>query len=220
MLEECAVAADTFEALEREIARFRAWADAYPIAERGGEWECDYRAWQDIYHAFAAFVATPCQQWSEASIVQLLYIIARDNDNQILARTLGQHPENLLYLAERAGTQREPDATWQLAVELGRLPAAYWPRVEPLLLAYLRDPDEYVRRRVLSVLADGGSAHVREFIQPMWESGDEYQRMTALYALWKTASPVLPHYLALAKADGRPHLVNYADRIQRGEPMA
>ena len=47
--------------LEAEVARFQMWADAYPVAERSGEWESDYADWGRLYEAFTAFVtATTC----------------------------------------------------------------------------------------------------------------------------------------------------------------
>lgn len=205
--------------IEREIAAFHAWADEYPVSERSGEWECDYQRWPELYRAFSAFVAdTQCHAWRESTKHNVLYIIARDNENQILARALGNSPENILCLAAYAVTHREPNATWQLAVELGGLPRTYWSRVEPLLLSYMRDPDEYVQRRVLTVLADTGSVHIHKFIAPMWASNDEYQRMSVLYALWKTNSPSLSHYLELATADGRAHVLEYSERIRHGGP--
>ena len=133
-----------------------------------------------------------------------------------LARELARNPLNLLCLAEQAVTSAEPDAKWQLAAELGRVEMRL-PEVEPLLLRFASDEDEYVRRRSLTALADVGSTHVSELAERAWHSGDEYQRMAALYALLRSGSPELSEYLARAEADGRPNLVDYAARIRAGK---
>jgi HEAT repeat protein len=209
---------ELFQALEDEVAQFRAWADAVPIAERSGEWECDYTDWQGLYSAFIAFVrATPCQRWNEDADQMLLYAIARDNEMEALVKKVARNPDNLICLAERAVVSPERDAKWQLAVELGRL--AYRPQqVELLLLEFAHDEDEYVRRRALLALADIGSPKVKEVIESAWETGDEYQRIAVQYALWKIGSQQLDTYLGRADADGRQYLVSYAARIRTGNP--
>lgn len=208
-------------ALEAEIARFRAWADDFPVAERNGEWECFYADWQEIYRAFSAFVsATTCQEWDAKLKETLLYIIARDNEEQVLAKAVAKNPDDLICLAERALASPERDARWQLAAELGGLDHRLT-EAEPLLLQYARDEDEYVRRRALIALADCGSSKVEELAVSAWaaaEAWQEYQRMAVLYALWKVGSRQLETYLAEADADGRQYLVAYAARIRSGNP--
>lgn len=147
----------------------------------------------------------------------LLYIIARDNEMQELAKEVARNPDNLVCLAERATASPERDAKWQLAVELSRLERRP-PQVESLLLRFAHDDDDYVRRRSMLALADTGSAKVEGLVAPVWETGDEHQRMAVLYALWKTGSPQLDTYLAQAEADGRQYLVGYAARIRAGNP--
>lgn len=71
---------DLRESFKAEVERFREWAAAYPLplAERSGEWECDYGGWQHLYKAFAALVdATACQEWSAMTAQTILYAIAR-----------------------------------------------------------------------------------------------------------------------------------------------
>src|SRR5690242_19408909 len=111
---------------DAEIARFRAWSDSdpVPISQRSGEWECGYREWSDLYTAFTAFVAaTPCPEWSAATVEMILYAIGRDNENQYLAREVAKNSATLLCLAERAVDSNDYAVQWQLAVELGRLGA-------------------------------------------------------------------------------------------------
>ena len=205
------------QAFAAEVARFRAWADAYPVEVRSGVWESLYDAWPELYGAFTTFVrTTPWQQWSEATTQALLYAIARDNDMEELVKVVAENPDNLLYLAQRAVASPEADARWQIAVELSDLEPRP-PQVEPLLLQVAQDEDEYVRRRALMALADIGSPHVAGLVERAWDTGDEYQRMAVLYALESVDSPELDTYLARAEADGRQELLDYASSIRAGD---
>lgn len=84
---------DVLQTLEVEVTRFQAWADAYPVAERSGEWECDYDYWWRLHDAFSAFVtALPCAHWSTATTQMILYTIARDNETGFLVREVAKTP--------------------------------------------------------------------------------------------------------------------------------
>jgi hypothetical protein len=105
-----------------EVARFRLWADAYPVDRRSGEWECDYPDWGSLYEAVLGFVSARLfQDWSSEELRAVLYAVARDNEMQHLAREIRCHPELLLRLASSAAEFGERDAKWQLAEELGHL---------------------------------------------------------------------------------------------------
>lgn len=209
---------DLGAALESEITRFSLWADSFPISERSGEWESLYPSWQEIYLAFSAFVdASTCPEWDEALLHKLLYIIARDNEMQRLIKDVARKPNNLVCLAQRALTSPERDAKWQLATELSHLDRRM-PQVESVLLQFVHDTDEYVRRRSLIALADIESPQVEELAKLAWNTGDEYQRMAALYALWRVGSAQLDTYLTLADVDGSHFLATYAARIRSGNP--
>lgn len=212
---------DELQALETEVARFRRWADASPVPlrMRNGEWACGYPGWAQIYTAFDAFVATSsCRLWSEATTELILYVIARDDDNMHLVRSVARKPDDLFCLAKHAVTSPEWDAKWQIAAELGRI-GADSPDVEGLLLRFVHDDDEYVRRRALLALADIESAQVAALLDGAWESGSEYQRVDVLYILWKMRSRELDHYLLLAEAAPQQYLVDYAARIRAGNPV-
>jgi HEAT repeat protein len=207
---------DQLRAFEVEVARFHAWADAHPPEQRTDDWESAYDAWPQLYGAFTAFVrATSWRQWSEATTQALLYVIARDNEMAELVKVVAENPDDLLYLAQRALASLEPDARWQIVVELSCLEPQP-PQVEPLLLQFAQDEDEYVRRRALMALADVGSTHVANAVKQAWDTGDEYLRMAALYALDVMGSPELDAYLAQAESDGREQLLEYASRLRAG----
>jgi hypothetical protein len=115
---------DAVQSFLDAVGCFRAWADTLDvaIADRSGEWECDYDGWSEIYRAWTALLAKhPLQGWSATLTIQVLYALARDNECQVMARALAKHEsDSLLALAELALNDGEPDAKWQLAIELGQ----------------------------------------------------------------------------------------------------
>jgi hypothetical protein len=205
------------QALVTEITRFNEWAKTYEYAGVG-EWECNYEHWDTIYKAVADFVSTtPLQSWNSTVIKLLLYAVARDNEVEWLVKVISKNPDNLMFLAEQAITSNEREAKWQIAVELSRLDQPT-PKIESLLLQFAHDDDEYVRRRAMMALADIGSTHVADLVQPAWDCGDEYQRMAVLYSLWKIGSRQLEDYIVKAELDGRQYLARYAARTRAGHP--
>ena len=172
-----------------------------------------------INTAFDNFVAVSSwEESNEATTASLVYAIARDDENRYLVKSAAKRPDDLLYLAEQAVISPERDARWQFAAELGRL-GSDLPHAQSLLLRYMHDEEEYVRRIALMSLADIGSLRAEELAMALWEDGDmwqEYGRIATLYTFWKVGSPQLETYLALANADGRKHLVEYAERVRAG----
>lgn len=208
---------DEFQALAAEVARFQAWADStVPLADRYNDWEINYDYWQRLYEVTTNFVkAVPFPQWDTAAIQLLLFTITRDNESKWLIREIAKIPDQLLFLAENAILSDERDAKYQIAAALGQLDTQS-AEAESLLLQFVHDKDEYVRRRALMALADAGSTHVEALVESAWNTADEvqeYQRMAVLYALNTVNSPQLDHYLILAEADGRKYLVAMAARI-------
>lgn len=204
--------------LMAEVSRFRAWADAYPDAGRYGEWECDYESWPSLYEAVLQFVAgRPFESWSESELRAVLYAIARDNEMQHLAREVRERHQALVPpLARAALRMGEPDARWQLAIELGSLGIGG----EELLLELARDEHEYVRRRALESLARIGSPTVEELALVTWHRPDENQehaRMMALHCLEQVGSAQLEALLADAERDGRQYLRGFAEGMRRSQ---
>ena len=137
---------------EQAVAEFRAWASSYPHAERSGDWECDYDDWMSIGNAFSGFLdSSDPQRWDQHVIELLLYMLARDNEDEALKRELVGRPSHLLALARAGVRSTERDARWQLADALGSVEADEG-EVVPLLEAYAADADEYVSRRTLLAL--------------------------------------------------------------------
>ena len=139
--------------------------------------------------AFAGFIKqTGPSQWDESTVLDLLYIIARDNENEDLVALLSEaQPEGLFRLAEAAVGCDEPDARWQLAEYLGKVEGDR-ARAEAILLVLVHDGAEYVSRRALLALANLGSSHLSSLCERAWATGHEYQRIAALHAI-RAASP-------------------------------
>lgn len=198
------------EELKLAVHNFRAWADANFPAERHGEWELEYDDWESLHQAAKTLLRCESDTWDSEIKELLIFVIARDNESEFIAEQLTER--QCLLLAEASIHSDHRDAKWQLAVRLGKFPLTT--SLESILLALADDPDEYVRRRALMVLADAGSPRSVPLALNAWESGEEYQRMACLHVLHRLGSTRLPAYLDLADQDGRQYLVGIAQRIR------
>lgn len=196
-----------------EVALFRVWADSLPAAERGGEWEERYERGSTFLKEAMQFLETSdWRAWTEETVEDLLYAIARDNEEENLISIVANAPECLLMLALVSVTKGERDARWQFADSLGET-FTREPRAEEILLLLLRDDDEYVRRRALRSLARIGSTQTEHYCEIAWESGNQFQRMAALEALNIIRSELLSTYLAQAMTDSSAYLPGYARKL-------
>lgn len=198
------------EELRLAVQNFRAWAGASLPVGRCGEWETEYESWDQLYLAATAVLRSEPDAWDSETKELLLFVIARDNEDGVVADQLTE--DQALVLAEASIHSSERDAKWQLAVRLSTFPLAAG--LERILLALANDADEYVRRRALMALADVGSRGSVPLAMKAWESCEEYQRMACLHVLQRLNSPRLPAYLALAEQDGRQYLVGVARKIR------
>jgi hypothetical protein len=195
-----------------EVARFKAWAASLPPGPRNGEWECDDEHWSELRVAFEAFLGerTP-EQWTAEETEAVLYAVARDNEVEIVAQAMSQFPGHLLAAARASVGSAEPDAKWQLAEVLTETVPE---QAHAILEVLSSDGDEYVRRRVLLLLGRLRSPLVEALVDRAWETGNEYQRIAALYALHDLGSARLQDFLSRAEADGRKHLVENARKFR------
>jgi HEAT repeat protein len=148
--------------------------------------------------------------WDSEAKKLLLYVIARDNEVEHVANLLN---ESQAFALASSWAEEEPDAKWQLAVRLGKLPMG--DETEQLLVDFETDSNEYARRRAMMVLAELGYKSAEKHVAAAWNTGNEYQRMAALHVLERLGSPQLNDYLELASADVRQHLVAMVNRIRR-----
>ena len=204
----------TIMSINAEVNKFKNWANDYPERERSGEWECDYNDWDALYKSVLDFLLSSQDcEWTDSEINDLLYALARDNEMEYLAKELARDTNRLLKLAFYAIQSSESDAKWQLAVQLG---VAGCPKedAESLLLHFVEDENEYVKRRTLLSLGILKSSKAESLAERAWATGHEYQRIAALWVLKYIASSKLPEYLQRAKKDGRKYVIQNALEIQ------
>ncbi len=162
-----------------EVEKFREWAGPQV---KTGEWACDYEDWYPLYDALDEFFQTPVSLWDREEIYDVLDIVAHDWGRGGIASDLkNKFPDVALFLAERSLGESHWDARWQLAEVLGHL--AFDARIEPLLLRFVDDEVEYVRRRALQSLARVGSPQVEVLALREWEREDENQQWARMNAL-------------------------------------
>lgn len=196
------------------VAGFKSWAAKIPQDDRYGEWECDYPSWADIYTEWTSLMANlEVSEWTLSLTETALYAVARDNECQFLSRQIPLHVLRLL--AKAARDCSEPDAKWQLAVELGKSSI----NNQDILLALANDENEYVRRRAVQSLARLGSTYAAELALREWEKAADdfpWSRMNALWVLYRVSSPSLTTLLPLALNSPNKYLKAYAEKIQAG----
>lgn len=200
--------------LRNEVNKFRVWALGYPAQERSGEWECDYPGWSALHAETLLFIAaTPFANWSTEEINDVLYAVARDNEIEYLAKVIAKSPDLLLALSKASIDSSEPDAKWQLAVQLGQQPPSV-EAAEKLLLKLVNDEDEYVSRRALLSLGAIQSSSAVSLAKRAWTTGHEYQRIAALWVIKDCAPEMLQEYVDKAHQDGRHYVIQNAREVQ------
>jgi hypothetical protein len=128
-----------------EIEIFRNWANT---ADKSfGEWETVYLHWDRIYHYVKKLMeGTLVEKWSSDQLNEFLYILARDNECEIIIDTLIENPPQLFALAKHSIFFPDYDARWQIAYGLGEINENDQ-EIKNLLIKFLQDEEEYVRRR-------------------------------------------------------------------------
>lgn len=128
-----------------EIERFRNWA---ATADKSfGEWETEYPDWDKIYRSVNVLIKeTPVEKWNAELLNEFLYILARDNECEMIIDALKENPEQLLSIAKHAVLFPDPDARWQIAYGLGEIDINNQEK-QTLLKQFSHDKNEYVRRR-------------------------------------------------------------------------
>ncbi len=197
-----------------EVARFKAWSATLSDGPLTGEWECDYEAWPELRESFEAFLdASHPKDWSASEEEAVLYAVARDNESELLAKVMSRFPRHLVAAARASVNSSESEAKWQLAEVLTET----LPKEAHAVLEALSDDEcEYVRRRVLLLLARLRSPLVEPLVDRAWATGHEYQRIASLHALRDVGSARFEEFLSRAEADGRHYLVEKARRLKSG----
>jgi len=136
--------------LKHKIAAFKEWAAT--LATHKAEWEGGYFDKDDFYDEVDRFLEeVPLNEWTSEAYDLLLYALARDNESGTVLRALEKYPEELIALANKALTYKDFHARWQIAYGLSRFKNNK-DVAEHVLQQFLKDKDEYVRRRTLLAL--------------------------------------------------------------------
>lgn len=180
--------------LAEALKRFRFWA-AEGHEGTSGEWECDYESWDEIYEAFARAIAHHPPQ---ASVEDILYALARDNEIGELKWQLTRQPGLLLSLVPAALASPESYARWQIAISLGEMGS---PEALDQLRRFLDDQTELVRRLSLLAYAPQRPQEAEPIAWDWISSPEPYSRLAALHILRDTKSSRLPRALQILKDD-------------------
>jgi hypothetical protein len=194
--------------LETEISKFEAWALNQP--QDYGEWETDYSDWPSIYIAADITLSKP--NLINADIDLLLFALARDNECENIRESLENHPQNGLLLAKVALNHTDPEARWQIAEFLGTQS-----EIEAVILLreFVKDQDEYVRRRALLALQKQ-DAQFAEGIARQWiNSEHDYSRLCALSVLADCRSEFLSDALDRLEEDNFNHIREKVAKIRQ-----
>jgi hypothetical protein len=201
--------------LHQEVTKFREWVSSveYLNSETlNAEDGCIYSEWWHLFEIILTFLTTSINDhWTDQEVDDILYVMSWDNECEDLADEIEENSDVLIKLANLALNSSEDDAKWQLADRLGNLsnePA------ELLLLKFVKDEDEYVRRRALVALGRMQSPHAEALAEKSWDTGEEYQRIAALWVLKDITSSKLAAYLQKAIEDGRHIVITNARQIQ------
>jgi HEAT repeats len=139
--------------LHQEVTKFREWVSSveYLNSETlNAEYGCIYSEWWHLLEIILTFLTTSINDhWTDREVSDILYVMGWDNECEDLADEIEENPDVLIKLANLALNSLEDDAKWQLADRLGNLSNE---TAELLLLKFVDDKDEYVRRRALSAL--------------------------------------------------------------------
>ncbi|GIF17264.1 HEAT repeat domain-containing protein [Actinoplanes teichomyceticus] len=145
------------ESFAYQVRRFRIWVDSGAPdvlgLGHGGEWECNYPYWDELRDAARRHIETSTQL-SDLERRELLYILARDNEDEQIAEMLSASPRVVEELLPLALEYPDPDARWQIATIL---PAALGDRAIEPLRRLAQDGDDYVRRRARAALSSMGT---------------------------------------------------------------
>ena len=202
--------------LHQEVTKFREWVSSVEHLNSetiNAEDGCCYSEWLNLCKMILSFLTISINEdWSSQQVDDILYVIGWDNECEYLIDNIEENSDVLIKLADLALNSAENDAKWQLADRLGNLsnePA------ESLLLKFVNDKDEYVRRRSLIALGRMNSLHAEAVAEKSWKTGGEYQRIAALWVLKDISSNKLPIYFQNAMEDGRHIVLTNAHQIQK-----
>ncbi len=133
----------------------------------------------------------------------MLFVIARDNESEILADELIKHKEWFELLAVKSAGSKYINAQWQFAKRLGKCDSC-----KNLIYEFIESDNEYTSRMALKTMVEIDPEKAEEYSIKFWNRGrypagsyeDEYQKIMVLHVLHALGSDMLVEYLKKAKA--------------------
>ncbi len=192
-----------------EYNKFRNWETSNnPWYMKIGEWECDYEHWDQIYSAFDCWVELSPNNESEYDA--LLYLIARDNEGEIIADKLMNYLPLAKRLAESSLSTVHSNAKWQLARVIANIAGD---DIDDLLFRLSLDRSYYVQRICMMESAKRKSKYAKEMIEWSWLTNEEYQMICAIWSLHWLDDNDLEYLLERALRSKYEYLVKAANQI-------
>jgi len=171
---------DIYQKFDEQVDNFRQWSRTIKLEF---EWEESFPNWQLIYTIFDTLIETTTyEMWNQRTVNNLLFIIGRDNESELLMSKIAEYPGALLFLGREGITYTDCDTKWQLAHYLAECFSDH-PDVEEIILKYYEDDNEYVKRRALLALGIIKSKYAEQCALESWGTGMKYQRLAALEVL-------------------------------------
>ena len=204
--------------LLRAIQEFRLWR---VLESSYGIEDAYYPDWLDIYECFSDVLKN--LEVSDADSIllrEMIYIIARDNEDEILIDELAEYQNWFEILCQHCVASDEAEAKWQFAAYMDRLKNTHV--IKKFIMVLAIDEDEYVCRRAMLNMPAIRPDKVEEYAKLYWDRDwhnrerKDYQRLVVLYALNEIHSPLLSDYLQSAMESGNRVLMEYAMKIQNG----
>ncbi|MFB9326193.1 HEAT repeat domain-containing protein [Paenibacillus aurantiacus] len=183
---------NVYRKLDEQVDTFWSWSKT---VKHEFEWETMYPNWELLKIIFDKLIdTTSCFDWDQTTINNLLFIIGRDNECELLVSKVAESPMSMLFLGTEGISYPDADTKWQLAHYLTQI-ASVEPEAEETILKYYEDQNEYVKRRALLALGIIKSRHAEQCALESWKTGLKYQKIAALEVLKQIISP---HYSSLA----------------------
>lgn len=211
------------EELYREIEIFSKWAETnYPEWSENndnGEWEMGLNS--HYYEMCDAAVNVINEYESnkadEKTIDSLLFVVARDNECEIIVEKLTLHKDWYELLAKKSIGSKYVNAEWQFAKHLGECKECD----QNLIFAFIESDYEYTSRMALNTMAELKPECAEEYAIRFWNRGkypegsyeDEYQKIMALTVLAKIKSKKVNEYLDKARILNYKWLIENAEKI-------
>ena len=102
--------------LQSEVEQFQKWATerfspGFDDSQcfHGIEWECDYPNWADLYQAVEELLSERSAFTAE-EVSDLLFSLARDNEDECIMDMLSEHPKALFELCDAPEEMKEKDS--------------------------------------------------------------------------------------------------------------